>query len=107
MAQETAQQKAAREAAEKALGAAADKIGVPRDPFGSPMVKITAAAAELVPTVQFGNATIGPVMIERYVQDGPDDVVKGEIKRLQAMVEEAVAEDRETLHEQIRARAGQ
>lgn len=104
MASETAQQKTAREAAEKTLAAAVGLIGVPTDTFGTPMVKITAGAAELVPTVQYGNATIGPVMVERWVADGDDDHLKAELKKTMDMVERAVAEDRQTLHEQIRSR---
>lgn len=103
MAAETAQQKTARDAAERALTMAFAKVSWPTDAFGTPMVKITAGAAELVPTVQYGNATVGPVLIERFVPDGPDEVVKGELKRTMEMVENAVSEDRQTLHEQIRA----
>lgn len=104
MAAETAQQKTARESAEKALTMAFAKVSWPTDAFGTPMVKITAGAAELVPTVQYGNATIGPVMVERFVPDADEAVLKGEIKRTMDLVETAVAEDRQTLHEQIRAR---
>lgn len=102
MASETAQQKTVRETAEKALTSVLGKIGTPTDAFGTPMIRITAAAAELVPTVQYGNATIGPVMIERYVPDGPDEEIKSALKATMALVEEAVSEDRQTLHEQIR-----
>lgn len=104
MAEETAQQKVAREAASEALDGLFQRLGPPRDQFGTPMVKISVAAAELVPTVQYGNATIGPVMVERYIVDGGDDAVKAEIKKTQKMVEDAVAEDRQTLHEQLRQR---
>jgi hypothetical protein len=110
MAAETAQQKTARETAEKTVAqafSALTRIGHPTDAFGSPMVEITAGAAELVPTVQYGNATIGPVMIRRYVPDGPPETLKGELKRTMEMVEAAVAEDRETLHAQLRAAGGQ
>jgi hypothetical protein len=103
MAGEGVQQKAALEQAQKT--SLAEELW-PRDKFGSPMLRISAAAAELVPTVQFGNATVGPVQVIGFVPDGPDDQVKSGIKRLQRLCEEAVAEDRQTLHEQIRARAG-
>jgi len=105
MAQETAQQKLVRETSAETLRQLFERLGPPRDQFGSPLVRISAASAELVPTQQFGNATVGPVIVERWVVDGGDEAVKAEIKKLQAMVEDAVAEDRQTLHEQIRARA--
>lgn len=105
MAQETAQQKTARDAAERALTTAFAKVSWPTDAFGTPMVKIIAGAAELVPTVQFGNATIGPVIIERFVPDGDEESIKEELKKAMQMVEVSVAEDRQTLHEQIRARS--
>lgn len=105
MAAETAQQKTARESAELGVKTALQAISTPTDAFGTPMVKITAAAAELVPTIQYGNATIGPVMVERWVPDGPLETIKAELKRTMEIVESAVAEDRQTLHEQIRAGA--
>lgn len=103
MAQETAQQKLAQQSAEKTAFAI---MSTPTDAFGTPLIKITAAAAELVPTVQYGNATIGPVMVERWVPDQGDDALKAELKKTMQMVESAVAEDRQTLHEQLRAQAG-
>lgn len=114
MAGETAQQKQVMAAAIQAHAAAVEKLataiermGPPRDAFGTPLLRITGGASELVPTVQFGNATIGPVLVERFVADGDDESVQAEIHRLTSMVEKAVADDRQTLHEQIRARAGQ
>jgi hypothetical protein len=103
MAAENAQQKQVRESTEKAVTAAFGKLGHPTDAFGTPMVEITAGAAELVPTQQYGNATIGPVMIRRFVLDGTPEDLKAALKETMAMVEGAVAEDRETLHAQLRS----
>ncbi len=104
MAQETQQMRTAREQAEK--------TGVqdhewPRDAFGSPMVKISCAAAELIPTAQFANITVGPIVVTRFVIDASEETLMEEIRRTQKLCEAAVTEDRQTLHEQIRARAGQ
>jgi hypothetical protein len=77
----------------------------PRDENGVPMIKIQAAAAELVPTVQYGNVTVGPVMVTRFVPDGDADHVKAWIKHNQELVELAVAEDRKTVHDLMRSRA--
>ena len=99
MAQETAQMKLAREQAEKTNAVEHDW---PRDAFNTPMVKISCAAAELIPHRQFGNITVGPVQVTRFVIDGPDEVISGEIERSQRLCDAAVARDSETLHEQIR-----
>jgi hypothetical protein len=104
MAQESQQGKVARETAEEAANV--HRVSWPADGFGTPMIRISAHSQELIPTVQFGNALIG-VSVERFAPDGPDSVIKAEMKRTMALCEEAVAEDRQTLHEQIRARAGQ
>lgn len=106
MAGESAQQKVARETSVEALDGLFQRLGPPRDQFGTPMIKISAAAAELVPTQQYGNATIGPVVVERYVPDAGDEALKLEVKKTMDMVEKAVAEDRDTLHQQLRAKAG-
>jgi hypothetical protein len=104
MATETPQQKLAGQKGADGLAAALDRLSWPTDGFGTPMVRISAAAAELVPTIQYGNATVGPVIVEKFVPDGPPEQIKAEIKALQSMVETAVAEDRQTLHEQLRQR---
>lgn len=100
MASETPQQKIAREAGEHTM------VLVERamDPFGSPMVRISVAAAELVPTVQYGNATIGPVVVDRFITDGDDDHILGALRSTVKLVEQVVAEERMTLQQQIQAR---
>lgn len=70
------------------------------------MIKITSSAAELIPTVQYGNITVGPVAATRFVRDLDDDEhLKAEIRRVQAVVEEIVAEDRQTVAVLMRSRA--
>lgn len=76
-----------------------------RDQNGLPMVKIQVGAAELVPTVQYGNVTVGPVMVTRFVPDGDADHIKAWIRHTQEICEQAVAEDRETVHALMRSRA--
>lgn len=77
----------------------------PRDENGVPMVKIQAAASELVPTVQYGNVTIGPVMVTRFVADGDADHIKAWVRHTQEIAEIAVSEDRKTVHDLTRARS--
>lgn len=102
MAAEGPQQKLAQE---QALVTNAVDHDWPRDPFGTPMVKIQAAAAELVPTVQYGNVTVGPVVVTRFVPATTPDQIKVAIKETQEIVEEAISEDRATVHALMRSRA--
>lgn len=64
--------------------------------------KIINHAAELVPTVQFGNVTIGPIGIIRYVEDTDLDNLKKEINKSQTLCEEIVSEDRNSVQKLIR-----
>jgi hypothetical protein len=100
MADEGPQQKLVGEQAGKNLAYAAREV--PKDAFGSPMVEISAAATELVPTVQYGNVTIGPVIVRRWVPDGEDDYLLKQIHKTQTLCERAVAEDRESVHAMLR-----
>jgi hypothetical protein len=77
----------------------------PRDLFGNPMVKIQCAATELVPTMQYGNVTVGPVMVSRFVIAVNADQIKEAIRETQSIVEEAVSEDRKSVHDLTRARS--
>lgn len=104
MSSELPQQKQALEQASRTATAEV----VPVDENGWPLTKIQAAAAELVPTKQYGNVTVGPIMVSRWVRDGEaDEKVRDEklleqIHRTQSLAERAVAEDRETVHNMIR-----
>lgn len=94
MAAETAEMKLARESAEKRGGIfqAIDGKAV-----------ITCGASELVPTVQYGNCTIGPISVQRVVAD--DANLAAEIQKTQQLCEAAVAEERQTIHALTRGRA--
>jgi hypothetical protein len=76
------------------------------DPFvglnGKPLVRISCAAAELIPTVQYGNCGVGPVGVIRYIEDNGVDGIKQGIKETQELCEEAIAEDRKTVHAMTR-----
>jgi hypothetical protein len=99
MAEEAAQQKLTQQQSElKSFG----DDGIPQDENGWPLVQISCAASELVPTKQFSNVTIGPIVVKRYIKDGSDEYLLGEIHKTQSMCEKAVAEDRETVHNMIR-----
>jgi len=83
----------------------------PRDELGRPMMRVTSAAAELIPTQPFGNVTIGPITVTAFIQDpicGSDDEWKQEardrIRRVQEVCEESVAEERQTVALLMRSR---
>lgn len=103
MAGETAGMKGALAGGEKAQ--AVGDHDWPRDANGQPMVKIACAAAELVPTVQYGNVTVGPVQVTRFVPDGEPDHIKAWIRHVQELCEQAVSEDRQSVHDLMRSRA--
>lgn len=102
MAEENAQMKQARESAEK-RGQVESSDWFSRD--GRPLVKITCSASELVNTGNYSNVTIGPVQVQRFVEDGDDEHLAREIRRTQDLCEAAIAEDRETTAKMLRANA--
>lgn len=83
-----------------------DGFDWPRDVSGRPLIKITCAAAELIPTVQYGNVTVGPVSGTRFVVDTDDtEELLSQFNWLQTVVERAVAEERKSIQMLMRARA--
>src|ERR1039457_7736659 len=78
----------------------------PVDETGLPMIQISCAATELIPTRQYANCTVGPVVVKRWIPDMGVDNLKNEIKKTQILCEEAVAEDRQSLHALIRQSDG-
>lgn len=72
------------------------------DSKGLPLIQISCAAAELIPTKQYGNVTVGPIVVKRYVEDNGIDDLKIQIKATQELCEEAVSDDRESVHAFIR-----
>jgi hypothetical protein len=85
----------------------ADEAVWPRDEEGRPLHKISCGAAELIPTVQFGNATIGPVIVTTFVRATTDEELHAEINRVQAICERAVADERQTVAALMRSHIGQ
>jgi hypothetical protein len=57
---------------------------------------ISVAQSELVPTQQFGNATLGPVQIVGFIDNGTDEQVMESIRRLRKLCDDSIAEDRQT-----------
>src|SRR5271167_234668 len=100
MAAEGPQQKLSREQGEKNFD---DPIPVGTN--GCPLTQIACAAAELVPTIQYGNVTVGPIVVKRYVEELGDDHLKEQIRIIQSICEEAVAEDRKSVQGLIRQSA--
>lgn len=71
---------------------------IPLGNNGIPLTKISHSAAELIPTVQYGNVTVGPIVVTRYVEDNGIEDLKKEMRATQTLCEEAVAEDRQSVH---------
>lgn len=65
---------------------------------GKPLAQVSCGAAELIPTVQYGNVSVGPIIVKRWVEDDGDDDLKKKVRATQELCEEAVAEDRKTVH---------
>lgn len=108
MAEEGAQQRASLRDGENFGGVSmkGNDFDWPRDVNGRPMIKLTCAAAELIPTVQYGNVTVGPVSATRFVNDTDDDTeLLGQFNWLQTVCERAVAEERKSIQILMRARA--
>jgi hypothetical protein len=70
------------------------------DTDGIPLAQIYCSAFELIPTMEYGNVTCGPVIIKRYVKD--DENLRKEIVKTQEYCEKALAEDRKTVYALIR-----
>lgn len=49
----------------------------PVDSKGKPMVKVSNGAQEKIPTVQYGNITIGPATVTKFVEDNPKAINDG------------------------------
>jgi hypothetical protein len=106
MAAESAQQKVTLEQSEAASFAPVDESGVP-------MMMISCAATELIPTRQYANVTSGPIVVKRWIPVNFKGFTEAEVvsmklaaKEMQVICEEAVAEDRQSLHALIRQSDG-
>lgn len=49
----------------------------PTDAKGKPMAKVSNGAKETIPTVAYGNVTIGPAYVEKFVEDTPKAINDG------------------------------
>ncbi len=67
---------------------------LPMGPNGKPMAIVMVSASNLVPTVQFGNITIGPVTIMRAVIDDGDESVINGARRAARIAEYVVGTER-------------
>jgi hypothetical protein len=105
MAEEGPQQRAALKDGERGgVSMKGDDFDWPRDIRGVPCIKITCAASELIPTVQYGNVTVGPVNVTRFVVDLDDDAdLLEKINRVQSVCEQAVAGERQSVQALMRA----
>ena len=73
------------------------ETALPIGPNGKPMAVVSATASNLVPTVQFGNATVGPITITRAVVDEGDQSVINAARAAQRIAEYCVGVERRLL----------
>lgn len=80
----------------------------PVDETGRPMIQISCAATELVPTRQYANVTVGPIVVKVWIpinfngfNDEEVSSIKRATKEVQEICEDAVADERKTLHNLI------
>lgn len=78
-----------------------DKLTVPIGENNRPMAKVGNGAKETIPTVQYGNITIGPAYVEKYVDDDHESITTGLQECLDA-AEEILGSERDRILEQIR-----
>ncbi len=83
----------------------------PRDLHGRPMLKVSCCASELIPTVQYGNCSVGPLSVTCFIPEPVANTdqewkeqVRSDVRRVQEVCEEAVAEERQSLHLLMRSR---
>lgn len=69
---------------------------------GKPAVRIKVGLGEKIGLPKFSNVDIGPISIERYVEDD-DEVIVEELKQSLVMVEELMADEREKVSEWLKS----
>ena len=82
------------------------KEGVPVDGKGVPLVKISFAAQELLPTGKFANITVGPASDEKYVPDGSQEDLAKAIHELAKPVEWALGHRRDEILKELSGESG-
>jgi hypothetical protein len=87
-----------------------DSGGWPRNPDGSPMTRIEIAAAELIPTGQFANVSVGPAKIVHFINandpepisDAQKENIARGLNELAEVVEaDVIAVQRNLVHESL------
>lgn len=70
---------------------------------GVPAVKIMTSFSEKVGMPNYSNIEIGPISVTRYVPDGDEQHLLEEIRKTARIVEEFIAEERETVLEMVQS----
>jgi hypothetical protein len=58
-------------------------------------IKIMTSSSEKVGLPDYSSVEIGPISVTRFIAEGDDEYVKGELKKNLLLVEELIAEVRE------------
>ena len=64
-------------------------------------IKIMTGAEEKVGLAGYSNVVIGPISVSRYIEEGDEEYIKGELRKNILMVEEIIAEIREEVLEAV------
>ena len=75
--------------------------GWPVDAEGNPLVKISFATAELVPTGNFANVTVGPAQATKFVAVADKESLAREISDLAEPVEWALGHRRDQILKEL------
>lgn len=78
-----------------------ETVNWPVDDDGQPMAQISLAASELIPTGDYANVVVGPVMVTKFVKD---EKLGDRLNELAEVVEsDCIAEQRELVLNSLQA----
>lgn len=72
---DTKQSRQQAEASKDRAASQRPQVGPPVAADGYPLVKVALAAAELIPTGQFANISVGPVLVEWWIDPREDEPI--------------------------------
>lgn len=74
----------------------------PLDKNGNPMVKVSNGVKETIPTVPYGNITLGPAYVEKFVEDDAEAINQG-LRECLIRAEVVLGEERDQLLAKLKA----
>ena len=65
------------------------------------MIKIMTSSSEKIGLPNYSSVDVGPISISRFIEDGDDEYLKGELRRNLRLVEDIISEVRQEVLETI------